>query len=1171
MSKRVQKTMDGNTATAYIAYAFSEVAAIYPITPSSPMAETIDVWSAQGKKNLFGQPVRVVEMQSEGGAAGTVHGSLQGGALTSTFTASQGLLLMIPNMYKMAGELLPAVFHVAARAVSTSAFSIFCDHQDVMSTRQTGFAFMASSSVQDAMNLAAVTHLAAIKCRIPFLHFFDGFRTSHEIQKIDVLEYDELAKLLDWDAVDAFRHRALNPDHPVIRGTVLNPDAYFQARESVSRFYAELPDVVAEYMEKINELTGKDYKPFNYYGAPDADRVIIAMGSGCETIQETVDFLLKKGEKVGMINVRLFRPFSIKHLLNVLPATAKRIAVLDRNKEPGSVGEPLLQDVKSALYGNPANPIIVGGRYGISSKEFYPSQVAAIFENLAQDTPKDNFTVGIVDDLMFTSLPEYTQSISTIPEGTISCKFWGFGSDGTVSANKSAVKIIGNHTDKYVQAYFFYDTKKSGGLTVSHLRFGDKPIQSAYFVQQADFIACHNQSYVDKYDLLDGLRDGGTFLLNCMWDDAQLEERLPARMKRYIARHNIRFYTLNAIDLAGKIGLKGRINMIMQSAFFHLSQIIPQEEAMAYLKQSVVDSYGRQGEKVIEMNKSAIDCGVEHLHAVEVPAAWADAPDDVLPIDETLPDFVKNIAIPMNRQEGDKLPVSAFVGHEDGSFPIGITAYEKRGATISAPYWNSTKCIQCNQCSFVCPHAVIRPTLLDEQQAAGAGTLPMLEAKGEKDKKYHLAISPMDCTGCGNCVSACPVQALEMVPLDQACETQCAWWDYTSRLPEQKIEDKKKFTVKGSQFSKPLLEFSPACAGCVQTVYAKLITQLYGDRMMIANPAGCSGAWASATPNFSFATNQRGHGPAWASSLFEDNAEYGYGMQLGSEYVRKSLRDKMQAALADVQDPELAEAMQDWIANIDQSAKTRERADRLAALLEHQESPALQELYGMRDYFVKRSYWLFGGDGWAYDIGFSGLDHVLASGTDINVIVFDTEVYSNTGGQASKSTPTGAITQFAAHGKRTRKKDLGLMAMSYGYIYVAQISVGADKNQTLKAIAEAEAYPGPSLIIAYCPCLNHGIKGGMGNSIAQSKRAVESGYWSLYRFDPRLRDQGKNPFLLDSKDPTASYRDFICSEVRYSALERQFPDQAEALYQRSEDEAKERLNTYKKLPRLYTE
>ena len=1171
MKKLVQKTMDGNTATAHVAYAFSEVAAIYPITPSSPMAETIDVWSAQGKKNLFGQPVKVVELQSEGGAAGTVHGSLQGGALTSTFTASQGLLLMIPNMYKMAGELLPAVFHVAARAVSTSAFSIFCDHQDVMSTRQTGFAFIASSSVQDAMNLAAVTHLSAIKSRIPFMHFFDGFRTSHEIQKIDVLDYEDLAALVDWDAVNEFRHRALNPDHPVIRGTVLNPDAYFQARESVSRFYAELPDVVADYMEKINQITGKDYRPFNYYGAPDAERIIIAMGSGCETIQETVNHLVSKGEKVGMVNVRLFRPFSVKYLLDVLPDTVKKIAVLDRNKEPGSVGEPLLQDVKSALYGYSNDLKIVGGRYGISSKEFYPRHVAAIFKNLSQDEPKDNFTVGIVDDLMFTSLPEYTEELNVIPKDTISCKFWGFGSDGTVSANKSAVKIIGDHSDKKVQAYFFYDTKKSGGLTVSHLRFGNEAIQSAYFVENADFIACHNQSYVTKYDLLAGLKDGGIFLLNCMWNDEELEGRLPSGMKRYIARHNIRFYTVNAIELASEIGLKGRINMIMQSAFFHLTDIIPQEDAVKYLKDSVVSSYGRQGEKIIAMNIAAIDSGKEHLHLVDVPASWADEPDCIYEPDETLPDFVKNMAIPMNRQEGDKLPVSAFVGHEDGSFPIGITAYEKRGATINAPMWRSDKCIQCNQCSFICPHAVIRPILLDEKQAGEAGDMPMIAATGDKSKKYHLAISPLDCTGCGNCISTCPVNALEMVPLDEACKSECAWWDYTSKLPEQKMDDKSKLTVKGSQFAKPLLEFSPACAGCVQTVYAKLITQLYGDRMMIANPAGCSGAWASATPNFSFTKNDAGHGPAWASSLFEDNAEYGYGMKLGSECVRNNLKEKMECVLAELETGELADAMKEWVDHFSEGAGTRERADRLEALLKDRKEEKMAELYDMKDFFVKRSYWLFGGDGWAYDIGFSGLDHVLASGSDINVIVFDTEVYSNTGGQASKSTPSAAITQFAAHGKRTRKKDLGLMAMSYGYIYVAQISVGADKNQALKAIAEAEAYPGPSLIIAYCPCLNHGIKGGMGNSIAQSKKAVEAGYWSLYRYDPTRRDSGQMPFIMDSKEPTASYRDFICSEVRYAALERQFPDQAEALYKQSEDEAMERLNTYKKLPRLFAE
>lgn len=1170
MKRRQMKTMDGNAAAAYISYAFTEVAAIYPITPSSQMAELVDEWSAQGKHNLFGHPVKVTEMQSEGGAAGTLHGALQSGALATTYTASQGLLLMIPNMYKIAGELLPAVFHVSARALAANALSIFGDHQDVMATRQTGFTILASSSVQEAMDLAAVAHLAAIKSRIPVLHFFDGFRTSHEVQKIEVLEYDELGSLLDWEAVKEFRSRALNPDHPVLRGTTQNPDIYFQTREAVNKFYKHVPDIIEKYMHEINRLTGRNYQLFNYYGAPDAERVIIAMGSGCDTIRETMDYLNKRGEKVGLLEVHLYRPFSIEHFLKAIPPSARKIAVLDRTKEPGAAGDPLYLDIRNAFFGQPGEPVIVNGRYGLGSKDFTPSLVAAIYDNLRSDEPKANFTVGITDDVTFSSLPEFVEDIDTTPQGTTCCKFWGLGSDGTVGANKSAIKIIGDHSDMYAQAYFAYDSKKSGGVTVSHLRFGKQPIQSSYLITKADFIACHNQAYVHQYDLLNSLKRGGKFLLNCLWNQEELEDNLPASIKRYIAVNDIEFYTINAVEIASQLGLGGRINMIMQSAFFALTNVIPLEDAIRYLKDAVIESYSRQGQVTIDKNFSAIECGTQEIRRVIVPEAWKTLADWPVSNKKEMPEFIEKIMLPMNRQEGDKLPVSAFNGREDGTFPLSVTAWEKRGIAIQTPKWMPDLCIQCNQCAFVCPHAVIRPTLATEKELANAPDEFFVHpAIGKTEYQFHLAISALDCTGCGNCVEVCPAKdkALVMTPLaDQRpnCEKN---WEFARAIEAKSVSDKEISTVKGSQYLQPLIEFSGACAGCGETPYAKLITQLFGDRMMIANAAGCSTVWGGSSPSIPYTTNERGFGPAWGFSLFEDNAEYGFGMQIGVEQVRSTLARKAQKALQQDLSPELRIALANWLEKMNESKGTRERADVLTSELEKAKDahPILKEIYEQRDFFVKRSQWIFGGDGWAYDIGYGGLDHVLASGADVNVLVFDTEVYSNTGGQSSKATPTAAIAQFAASGKKTRKKDLGMMAMSYGYVYVAQIAMGADKGQTLRAIAEAEAYPGPSLIIAYSPCVNHGISGGMKNSQAQAKRAVEAGYWSLYRYNPSLKEEGKNPFILDSKEPSASFQDFVKSEVRYSSLFRQFPEMAEELFHKAERDAKERLATYKRL------
>ena len=1166
---RKMKTMDGNTAAAHVAYAFTDVAAIFPITPSSTMAEKADEWASQGRKNIFGQEVKIVEMQSEAGAAGAVHGSLQAGALTTTFTASQGLLLMVPNMYKMAGELLPGVFHVSARALAAHALSIFGDHQDVMATRQTGFALLATNSVQQAMDLAPVAHLVALKGRVPFLHFFDGFRTSHEIQKIEAWDYAQLDELAaDYkEDIKAFRNRALNPEHPVTRGTAQNPDIYFQGREASNTFYNVLPELVEEAINKVNAMIGTDYKLFNYYGAEDAERVIVAMGSVCETIEETIDHLIAKGEKVGLLSVHLYRPFSPKHLLSVMPKTVKKIAVLDRTKEPGCTGEPLYLDIRDVYYNEANRPEIVGGRYGLGSKDTTPNQIVAVYDMLNGEL-KHGFTVGINDDVTHTSL-EVGEAVETAPKGTKACKFWGLGSDGTVGANKSAIKIIGDHTDMNAQGYFSYDSKKSGGVTISHLRFGKEKIKSTYLINKADYVACHNQSYVDKYDVLAGIKDGGTFLLNTIWSPEEVETHLPAKMKRYIASHKINFYTLNAVQIAQEIGLGGRINMIMQSAFFKLADIIPIEDAVKYLKEAVVTSYGKKGEKVVNMNNAAIDKGIESIVKINVPESWKDAQDnaDVKPIER--PDFIKNIVDVMNRQEGDMLPVSTFMNAPDGAFEPGTAAYEKRGIAVNVPEWIVENCIQCNQCAFVCPHATIRPFLLTEEEVKNAPEVTKMKkanGKGFEEYQYAMGITALDCTGCGNCADVCPApnKALVMEPIATQMDEQTAW-DYLIKLPEKK-NPTNKFTLKGSQFEKPLFEFSGACAGCGETPYAKLITQLFGDRMYVANATGCSSIWGGSAPSTPYTTNDCGHGPAWANSLFEDNAEFGLGMYLAVKQMRERIYDLAEELQGSDVSAELKATLKELQDNFKDGEKTKEIKARLMPLLEAEKANALvSEILDKADYIVKKSQWIFGGDGWAYDIGYGGVDHVLASGEDVNILVMDTEVYSNTGGQSSKSTPTAAIAKFAAAGKRTKKKDLGMMAMSYGYVYVAQVAMGADKNQTLKAITEAEKYDGPSLVIAYAPCINHGIKGGMGYTQAQSKKAVEAGYWAMYRFNPELKGQGKNPFVLDSKEPTANFRDFIMSEVRYTSLKQIKPELAEALFEKVEADAKERLEGYKKL------
>ena len=1175
MANRRMKTMDGNTAAAHVAYAFTDVAAIYPITPSSPMAESVDEWAAYGKKNIFGQTVKIAEMQSEAGAAGTVHGALSAGALTTTFTSSQGLLLMIPNMYKIAGELLPGVLHVAARTVSTHALCIFGDHSDVMACRQTGFAMLASSSVQEVMDLGGIAHLASIKSRVPFVHFFDGFRTSHEIQKIEVLDYDDLRKMVDWDAVAEFRARALNPAHPVIRGTAQNPDIFFQARESSNKFYDAVPEIVVEYMNKIGELTGRKYKPFDYVGAPDAENVIVAMGSVCETIEETMNKLISEGHRVGLIKVRLYRPFVKEYFLDVLPRTVERIAVLDRTKEPGALGEPLYQDVRTALYGEKNAPEVYGGRYGLGSKDTTPGMIHSIFDNLYHKRPKNNFTVGIEDDVTGHSLP-FTEGIAREPEGTIKCKFWGLGSDGTVGANKTAIKIIGDKTDLYAQGYFSYDSKKSGGVTISHLRFGEHPIQSTYLINHADFVACHNQAYLRQYDMLKDLKKGGTFLLNCLWTPEEIENHLPAKVKRDLARKDINFYIIDGWKIASEIGLGGRINMIMQAAFFKLSEVMPLDDAIKYLKEGIEKTYKKKGQKIVDMNCAAVDKGIAAIHKVEIPEEWADVQNPKEKYEE-LPEFIEEILIPMNHQEGDDLPVSAFSGREDGTFPSGTSAYEKRGVAIMLPEWKEENCIQCNQCSFVCPHAAIRPVLLtDEEKAKAPQSFRTIPAIGKELKGHHyrMQVSALDCLGCGNCADICPAKEKALVMKPYAEELQEADdWKYAMSIPRKdKLVD--THTVKGSQFAKPYIEFSGACAGCGETPYIKLITQLFGDRMMIANATGCSSIWGASAPSMPYCTDENGRGPAWSNSLFEDNAEFGYGLFLAQKQMREKIEHDMRALLQLDVDESLREAVVEWLDNMNDGSVSREKSEAVLREIEDLNTNddiiirLCQRIAEKKDYLVKKSVWALGGDGWAYDIGYGGLDHVLASGENINVLVFDTEVYSNTGGQASKSTPTAAIAKFAASGKRIRKKDLGKQAMSYGYVYVAQVGMGADKNQLMKAITEAESYDGPSLIICYAPCINHGLSKGMGKSQENIKDAVDCGYWQLYRYNPMLKEKDENPFILDSKEPNGKFKEFIMGQTRYSSLAKEFPQVADKLFELTEKQAMERYEDYKKLSEM---
>ena len=1167
------KTMDGNNAAAYVSYAFTEVAAIYPITPSSTMAEVVDEMSARGEKNIFGQTVDVVEMQSEAGAAGAVHGSLQAGALTTTFTASQGLLLMIPNMYKIAGELLPTVFHVSARALAAHALNIFGDHQDVMACRQTGFAMLASGSVQEVMDLGGVAHLASIKSRVPFLHFFDGFRTSHEIQKIEVMDYEDLKGLIDYDALKAFKDNALNPEHPVLRGTAQNSDIYFQGREASNKFYDAVPDVVADYMKEISKITGRDYAPFTYYGAKDATKVIVAMGSVCETIEETIDYLVAAGEKVGVIKVHLYRPFSAKYFFDVLPKTVEKVAVLDRTKEPGSLGEPLYLDVCNLFYGKKDAPVIVGGRYGLGSKDTTPTQIVAVYNNLDAAQPKNGFTIGIVDDVTNLSL-ELPAKVNAAPEGTTRCKFWGFGSDGTVGANKDAIKIIGDNTDLYAQAYFDYDSKKSGGVTMSHLRFGKKPIKSTYLLDEADYIACHKPAYLHQYDILEGLKKGGTFLLNCVWSPEELEEKLPANVKKYIAENDIEFYTINAVDVAVKVGLgPNRINMVTQSAFFKLANVIDFEEAVKLIKAAIKKTYGKKGDEIVNMNCAAVDGAIEALKKIDVPASWKDAKDEAAD-DATRPAFIKNIVDPVNAQRGNKLPVSTFLGMEDGTFETGTSAYEKRGVAVNVPTWIADKCIQCNQCSLVCPHAAIRPVLLTEEEAAnkpeGFGTL---KATGFEGKQYRMQVSVLDCLGCGVCAQVCPKGAIEMNPIDSQYD-QVPNWDYAMTVPSKQEEIDIAKNIKNSQFAQPMLEFSGACAGCGETPYIKLITQLFGDRMMVANATGCTSIWGGSAPSMPYTKNAEGKGPAWANSLFEDNAEFGLGMVKANQKIRNTLKMRMEEVM-DIVKPELAEAFKAWIAGMDDADASKAAAKDIAALIADADmtNPAIKEIADRQDFLVKRSQWVFGGDGWAYDIGYGGLDHVIASGEDINIFVVDTEVYSNTGGQSSKATPTGAVAKFAASGKKVKKKDLGMIGTTYGYVYVAQIALGANPAQALKAIREAEAYNGPSLIIAYAPCINHGIKakGNMANSIAEEKKAVDTGYWHLWRYDPTLAQEGKNPFQLDSKEPTGKVIDFLMGENRYLMLQKAYPDIAEQIFAKAEKDLLERYENYKRMAKAYND
>ena len=1178
---RKMKTMDGNSAAAHVSYAFTDVAAIYPITPSSVMADETDKYAAAGRKNLFGREVRVTEMQSEAGAAGAVHGSLAAGALTTTYTASQGLLLMIPNMYKMAGELLPSVIHVSARTVATHALNIFGDHSDVYACRQTGYAMLCSNSPQEVMDLGAVAHLSAIKGRVPFLHFFDGFRTSHEIQKIQVWDYEDLGDLLDWDAVNEFRRRALNPEHPVLRGQAQNGDIFFQAREACNKYYDAVPEVVVDYMNKVNEKIGTDYKPFNYYGAPDADKVIIAMGSACETIEEVIDYLNAAGEKVGLVKVHLYRPFVAKYLLDVLPETVKKISVLDRTKEPGSIGEPLYLDVLAAINGTQfATCPVYTGRYGLGSKDTKPSDIIAVYRNMEKDEPKKRFTIGIVDDVTHLSL-DATEDPDTAPAGTTSCKFWGLGSDGTVGANKNSIKIIGDHTDMYAQGYFDYDSKKSGGLTISHLRFGHTPIKSTYYISKADFVACSNPAYLETYDMVQDLKKGGSFLLNCSWDAQELDERLPGKVKKFIADNDINFYTIDAFKIGKELGLGTRTNTVLQSAFFSIAKIIPEEDAIKYMKDAATKSYSRKGDAIVKMNHDAIDRGATGYVKVDVPASWKDAVDDSQPKVATgnrpeLVDYVNNVVYPVNSFHGKDLPVSTFENYADGTSPQGTAAYEKRGVAVDVPEWIVDNCSQCNLCSYVCPHAVIRPiAMTDEELAAAPAGTKAKPMKGVPGMNFAMVISPLDCTGCGSCVTTCPVKALQMAPIDSQRDQE-AVFEYGINLPAKKevAEKFKETTVKGSQFKQPLLEFSGACGGCGETPYAKLATQLFGDKMFIANATGCSSIWGGSAPATPYTVNKEGHGPAWENSLFEDNAEFGLGMALAQNAVRGRLAELTEKLIAvEYATAEIKEAGQKWLDTMaDRAANDQPSKDFIAALEEGivpgckcEACTLASQILKDKDYLAKKSMWILGGDGWAYDIGFGGLDHALASGEDINVLVFDTEVYSNTGGQASKSTPCGSVAQFAATGKATKKKDLAGIVMTYGYVYVAQVAMGADMNQCIKAFSEAESYHGPSIILAYAPCINHGIKGGMGVSQVEEKKAVAAGYWHNFRFDPRRADEGQNPFQLDSKAPTASYRDFIMGEVRYNSLTRSFPDRAEKLFANAEKYAVEKYERLKKM------
>lgn len=1176
---RKMKTMDGNHAAAHASYAFTDVAAIYPITPSSVMAEATDEWAVQGRKNIFGQTVQVTEMQSEAGAAGTVHGSLAAGALTTTYTASQGLLLMIPNLYKIAGEQLPGVFNVSARAIASHALSIFGDHSDIYACRQTGCAMLCESSVQEVMDLTPVAHLSAIKGKMPFINFFDGFRTSHEIQKIETWEYEDLKDMADMDAIDAFRKHALNPNHPCQRGSAQNPDVFFQAREACNPYYEAMPAIVQEYMDKVNEKIGTNYKLFNYYGAEDAEHVIIAMGSVCDTIDETVDYLSAQGKKVGVVKVRLYRPFCAEALIAAIPESVKQISVLDRTKEPGSQGEPLYLDVVAALKGTKFDAVpIFTGRYGLGSKDTTPAQIVAVYEN----STKQRFTIGIVDDVTNLSL-EVGAPLVTTPEGTINCKFWGLGADGTVGANKNSIKIIGDNTDMYAQAYFDYDSKKSGGVTMSHLRFGKKPIKSTYLIKQADFVACHNPSYVNKYNMVQELVDGGTFLLNCSWDMEGLETHLPGQVKAFIANHNIKFYTIDGIKIGKEIGLGGRINTVLQSAFFKLANIIPEEQAITLMKEAAKSTYGLKGDKIVQMNYNAIDAGAQQIVEIKVPDAWKDCADEGLFAPEVkggrkeVVDFVKNIQAKVNAQEGNSLPVSAFSEYVDGSTPSGSAAYEKRGIAVDIPVWKPENCIQCNRCSYVCPHAVIRPIALTEEELAKAPEgIQTLDMVGMPGMKFAISVSAYDCTGCGSCANVCPGKKGEKALVMENMEANAGkqvYFDFGREIPvkPEVVAKFKETTVKGSQFKQPLLEFSGACAGCGETPYAKLVTQLFGDRMYIANATGCSSIWGNSSPSTPYTVNEKGQGPAWSNSLFEDNAEFGYGMLLAQKALRNGLKLKVEELAEKGDNEDVVAAAKEWLETFDCGATNGTATDNLVAALQACGCGCelRKDILKNKDFLAKKSQWIFGGDGWAYDIGFGGVDHVLASGQDVNIMVFDTEVYSNTGGQSSKATPTGAIAQFAAAGKEVKKKDLASIAMSYGYVYVAQIAMGADFNQTVKAIAEAEAYPGPSLIIAYAPCINHGIKKGMSKAQTEEELAVKCGYWHNFRYNPAAEDK---KFTLDSKEPAIDdYREFLNGEVRYNALARTNPERAEELFARAEENAKDRYAYLKKLSMLYGE